>query len=72
MIPNLERSTAVMISGTWIVVTAAEPSSLEGWISLSLPSYIKISVRADSIEALRYVELPQQEDRVINTQWAGQ
>lgn len=58
MIPNLERCTAILISGSWIVVTGAEPSELEGWITLHLASYIKISARSTSIEAVKFLALP--------------
>lgn len=72
MIPNLERCTAVYISGTWIVVTGAEPAE-EGWITLHLPSYIKISARAESIDAIKYQDLPtDQGEAQFYTPWAGQ
>ncbi|MDC0261004.1 hypothetical protein OAK65_02690 [Synechococcus sp. AH-551-N17] len=70
MIPNLSRAYSVLISNTWTEIKSAEPSELAGWITLEMPSnFMRISVREDSISAVRYRELPDQQERPINTPW---
>ena len=70
MIPNLSRAYSVLIGNNWTEIRAAEPSDLAGWITLELPAnFMRISVREDSISAVRYRELPDQQERSINTAW---
>ena len=69
-IPNLSRASAVQIGGRWTLIQSAKVSDLEGWVSLQLPGFTKISVRAKSIEAVRYQDLPVLPPKpVINTPW---
>ena len=70
MIPNLSRAYSVLIGDKWVEIKRAEPSELSGWVILELPSSItKVNVREDSITAVRFRELPEQQKQAINTPW---
>ena len=70
MIPNLSRAYSVLIGDKWVEIKNAEPSELSGWVILELPSSItKVNVREDSITAVRFRELPEQQKQAINTPW---
>ena len=59
-----------LIGDKWVEIKNAEPSELSGWVILELPSSItKVNVREDSITAVRFRELPEQQKQAINTPW---
>ena len=54
-IPDLHKARSLLIGGKWTSVISTE--ELEGgWIKLSVPGGLTINVRANSIEAVKYVD----------------
>jgi hypothetical protein len=70
MILDYTRTYSVLIGDKWLEIKSAEPSELASWINLDIPSnFLKVNVREDSITAVRYRELPEQQKQTINTPW---
>ena len=55
MTEDIKEATAVMLEGKWMTITSADVLD-NGWVRLSVPGGIGVTVRSSSIAAVKYIE----------------
>ena len=56
-IPDLDRASSLLIGGKWTAIASAAEQG-DGWVTVQLGGHLLINVRASSIEAVRFSDLP--------------
>ena len=55
--PDLDRASSLLIGGKWTAITSAADQG-DGWVTVKMSGFMALNVRASSIEAVRFFELP--------------
>ena len=56
-IPDLHRASSLLIGGRWTAISSAVDQG-DGWVTVKLSGFMALNVRASSIEAVRFSDLP--------------
>ena len=56
-IPDLDRASSLLIGGKWTAIASAADQG-DGWVTVKMSGFMALNVRASSIEAVRFSDLP--------------
>ena len=61
--PDLDRASSLLIGGKWTAITSAADQG-DGWVTVKMSGFMALNVRASSIEAVRFFDLPRRPPQV--------
>lgn len=56
-IPDLDRASSLLIGGKWTAIASVADQG-DGWVTVKMSGFMALNVRASSIEAVRFSDLP--------------